>query len=180
MKICQIDWQQTIPLRHKVLWPSKPSEFCYLEGDESGIHFGAFKDGMLVCVASVYIDDKSARLRKYATDPLYQGRGIGSAVLKEVIAYLESDQVSYFWCDARESAMSFYQRFGMQAEGERFYKSDVAYYKMAMSLPTDGRLTCVSSVTLAHHRFRDVQLNDLKKQTNLLFCEFVQPKDHLQ
>lgn len=134
MEIHQIDWQQTIPLRHKVLWPSKPPEFCYIEGDEGGIHFGAFQDEVLVCVASVYIDGKSARLRKYATDPAYQGRGIGSAVLREVIAYLKSKLVTYFWCDARESAMGFYQGFDMQAEGERFYKSDVAYYKMAMSL----------------------------------------------
>lgn len=42
--------------------------------------------------------------------------------------------MQYFWCDARESACRFYQRFGLQTEGERFYKSDVAYFKMGVNL----------------------------------------------
>ncbi|MFC1235939.1 GNAT family N-acetyltransferase [Vibrio sp. F74] len=134
MDIRQIDWTQTIPVRHRVLWPDKPPEFCYVEGDADGLHFGAFINEELVCVASVYVDGDKARLRKYATEFQFQGLGIGTAVLKEVIAYLRTHHIQYFWCDARESALSFYARFGMLSQGERFYKSDVAYYKMGMNL----------------------------------------------
>ncbi|KGJ87430.1 GNAT family N-acetyltransferase [Colwellia psychrerythraea] len=134
MDIRQIEWQQTIPVRHRVLWPEKPPEFCYVDGDEIGIHFGAFVNDVLVCVASIYIEDKNARLRKYATELNFQGQGIGSAVLNKVITYLTTHEINVFWCDARESALSFYQRFGMVRQGERFYKSDVPYYKMSMSL----------------------------------------------
>ncbi|UGA55403.1 GNAT family N-acetyltransferase [Vibrio sp. VB16] len=140
MDIRQIDWTQTIPVRHRVLWPDKPPEFCYVEGDEDGLHFGAFENDELVCVASVYIDGDEARLRKYATEIQFQGLGIGTAVLNEVIAYLKMNHINYFWCDARESALRFYGRFGMLSHGERFYKSDVAYYKMGMHLcPAEDR-----------------------------------------
>lgn len=132
--IGQIDWQQTIAVRHQVLWPSRPPEFSKVENDADGLHFGAFVANELVCVASVFIDGNSARLRKYATLAEYQGQGLGTEVLQTIFTYLQQAQVKHFWCDARESAIGFYQRFGMQVEGERFYKSEVAYVKMAVKL----------------------------------------------
>ncbi|ART81587.1 GNAT family N-acetyltransferase [Oceanisphaera profunda] len=134
LTIRQIDWQQTIPVRHLVLWPDRPPAFSQVENDAAGQHFGGFIDDNLVCVASVFIEGEQARLRKYATLPQFQGQGVGTQVLSAIFAYLKQAKFSYFWCDARESAIGFYQRFGMQVEGERFYKSEVAYVKMAIKV----------------------------------------------
>jgi ribosomal protein S18 acetylase RimI-like enzyme len=132
--IRRIDWTQTIAIRHKVLWPNKPPEFCHVDDDEHGTHFGGFVNDVLVCVASVYIEKGEARLRKYGTNTKFQGQGVGTAVLNAIIEYLQELKVEYFWCDARESALGFYKRFGMFASGDRFYKSGVAYYKVGMKL----------------------------------------------
>jgi ribosomal protein S18 acetylase RimI-like enzyme len=134
MDIRPISWEQAIPLRHSVLWPHKSPKFCHVEGDSDGLHFGAFIGEVLVCVASVYLTSNKARLRKFATDVNYQHQGIGSKILVHIIQSLKSKQVEYFWCDARESALSLYKRFGMQVCSERFYKADVAYFKMAVAL----------------------------------------------
>jgi predicted GNAT family N-acyltransferase len=134
MEIRPISWQETMPLRHSVLWPSKPPEYCHVAGDADALHFGAFIDDTLVCVASVYLAADKARLRKFATNIQYQHQGIGTQVLAYIIASLRDKNVALFWCDARESALSFYQRFGMQASGERFYKADIAYFKMQVAL----------------------------------------------
>lgn len=134
MVIRQITWPETIPVRHLVLWPERPPTFSQLDNDPQGQHFGAFIEEKLVCVASVFIDGKQARLRKYATLTEYQGQGVGTAVLQAIFTYLKHAQVGYFWCDARESAIGFYRRFGMQVEGDRFYKSEVAYVKMTITL----------------------------------------------
>ena len=134
MEIRNICWEETIPLRQSVLWPTKPPEYCHVEGDEEALHFGAYINDELVCVASVYLSSGKARLRKFATNADYQGQGIGSKILKTILKSLRDANVKTFWCDARESALGFYQRFGMQAYGERFYKSDVAYFKMEVTL----------------------------------------------
>tara|TARA_R110000737_G_scaffold35739_2_gene54879 strand:- start:762 stop:1166 length:405 start_codon:yes stop_codon:yes gene_type:complete len=134
MEISPISWQQTIPLRQSVLWPNNPPEFCYVDGDDDGLHFGAFIEGALVCVASVYLTSGKARLRKFATDPRYQNQGIGSKMLAHIIQSLKSSQVKWFWCDARASAIEFYKRFGMRACSERFYKAEVSYYKMKVAI----------------------------------------------
>ncbi|ART81054.1 GNAT family N-acetyltransferase [Oceanisphaera avium] len=138
MCIRLIDWQDTIAIRHQVLWPHKAPAFSKVDNDEQGLHFGAFIGETLVGVASVFIEGHRARLRKYATLSDFQGQGIGSQVLNAIFAELKRYPVSYFWCDARESAIGFYQRFGMQVESERFYKSAVAYVKMGCALP-DGQ-----------------------------------------
>ena len=87
-----------------------------------------------MCVASVYQEGELARLRKFATLEKYQNKGIGSQVLSFILAAVEERGITYFWCDARESAMSFYKKFGLKPEGLKFYKSDVSYYKMSVSI----------------------------------------------
>ncbi|WP_413701298.1 GNAT family N-acetyltransferase [Psychromonas sp. KJ10-10] len=134
MKIQTIRWQDALPIRHQVLWPNKTPEFCKIEDDESGYHYGAFINDKLVCVASIYIENQSARLRKFATLENYQGKGIGSKVLTYILQELADIDITYFWCDARTTALDFYQRFGLEKEGSVFEKSGIAYYKMAMKI----------------------------------------------
>ena len=138
MKIVSLHWKQTIPIRHCVLWPNKPPEFCHVKGDEDALHFGTVvKQGeakQLVSVASIFINGDSARLRKFATLPEFQGRGIGSALLTHIIASVQETGIAYFWCDARATATEFYARFGLEAEGEVFTKSGLPYIKMSIYL----------------------------------------------
>lgn len=134
MNIISIDWQAAIAVRHKVLWPNKDPSFCAVDGDRDGLHYGVIENEELVCVASIYFNGDTARLRKFATLPEYQGNGIGSAMLEHLLSILTGKGISCFWCDARESAIEFYAKFGMQPEGDKFYKSDVAYFKMSRSL----------------------------------------------
>jgi len=125
LNIKEIKSIEAMLVRHKVLWPNKSIEFCQVPGDESAWHFGAFIGELLVCVASVYPSDTSARLRKFATLQEYQGQGIGTIVLSHILEGLGDKGITTFWCDARESALDFYRRFGLKTEGNRFYKSDI-------------------------------------------------------
>ncbi len=132
MEIQQVTLEEALPIRQCVLWPDKPASFCIVEGDDTATHFGAVIEEQLVCVASVYINGCEARLRKFATLPEYQGIGIGSKVIEHVISELKRLNAKHFWCDARTTALGFYQRFGMDIEGEQFEKSGVSYFKMSV------------------------------------------------
>ena len=89
---------------------------------------------MLVGVASVYEHSRSVRLRKFAVDENYQGKGIGSALLVHAINQAKVNKASMFWCDAREDAIEFYKRFGLKVNGSKFYKSGIPYFKMGVNL----------------------------------------------
>ena len=130
MKIQTIHWEEALPIRHLVLWPNKPASFCKVDGDETASHYGAYIDGELVSVASIYIEGRSARLRKFATLASFQGKGIGSKIIHHLVRELKASEIDYFWCDARKSAVGFYRKFGLEKQGEEFTKSGIPYFKM--------------------------------------------------
>lgn len=134
MDIRSIQWEEALPIRHKVLWPSKPALFCNVEGDESANHYGVYIKGKLVSVASIYVKDQVARLRKFATLVECQGCGIGSKLLTYILNDLKEFGIVIFWCDARKTAISFYEQFGMTIQGTEFNKSGVSYVKMEIRL----------------------------------------------
>ncbi|MFM2668399.1 GNAT family N-acetyltransferase [Vibrio mediterranei] len=136
VKISLVELEQVLPIRQHVLWPDLPIESSLVEGDNGAIHIGASVGNKLVCVASIFIDGNQGRLRKFATLPDYQGQGIGSQVIEFVLNMLERQNIEVFWCDARESALDFYKRFGMVIEGDIFYKKGVAYKKASLVLST--------------------------------------------
>ena len=133
-QVIKLNWQQTIPVRHQVLWPNEAPEFCQVESDAEALHFGVILNEKIICVASLYLEKNTARLRKFATLEHYQGRGIGSLMLNHLIDALKMLDINYLWFDARASALPFYQRFGCTQSGDIFYKNTIAYYKMHIHL----------------------------------------------
>lgn len=130
MDIRLIKASETLAIRHEVLWPTKDISFCILEGDELARHYGVYIKDELVCVASVFFDKNSSRLRKFATLKKFQNQGIGTKLLEHIIIDLKLLNIDYFWCDAREDAILFYKKFKMKQEGLCFDKSGLSYVKM--------------------------------------------------
>lgn len=129
---------QTYALRHAVLWPDKPLAYVQLPADEAGLHYGALVGGEVRAVISLFVEaDGVARFRKFATDPAWQGRGLGTALLHHVVAVARAQGAHALWCDARQSTLAFYQRFGLAPEGGVFYKGDIPYVRLRCSLLTD-------------------------------------------
>jgi len=126
--------EATLPLRHQVLWPDHPMEHSKVEGDGNALHFGGFVGANLICVASLFQDGSSIRLRKFATDPGYQGRGYGTLMLQHLLQIAKATDAQIFWFDARETALPFYERNGYTPEGERFFKGDVPYRRITRNL----------------------------------------------
>ena len=116
MQIIAITPEQTLPLRQQVLWPDQPIDFCRVPEDEQGYHFGIIEGDQLLCTASIFIDGRQARLRKFATSANHQGQGIGSRMLNYLLEWLPGEGVTQLWLDARLTACEFYRRFGFERE----------------------------------------------------------------
>ena len=118
-----------------MLWPDKPLAYVQLPDDAAGQHFGAFVAGALVAVISLFSGaDGVARFRKFATEPAWQGRGVGTALLHHVIELARAQGASQLWCDARQNTLPFYERFGLAPEGAVFCKGEVAYVRLSRAL----------------------------------------------
>lgn len=122
--------EETLPIRHTVMWPNKPFDYVRLSHDEDGHHFGLFVDQKIVAVISLFITDGEAQFRKLATLEAYQGRGYGSQLLTEVIEVVKQAKVRTLWCNARYDKTAFYTRFGLKKTNTKFRKGGIDYIIM--------------------------------------------------
>jgi len=132
MKIKEIEASETWPLRHKVMWPNKPLDFVVLPNDEEGLHFGLFEKEMLVSVISLFIESQDGQFRKFATDNYYQGKGFGTKLLNHLISEAKKRNIKNLRCNARMTAIEFYQRFGMKVASDIIRKNGKDYVLMEL------------------------------------------------
>ena len=122
MEVREIHATETRILRHKVLWPHLlSSEDCTIDIDEreDAIHLGAFVNGSLVGVCSLFEmetpklrGNRMYRLRAMATDTTVRGTGVGRAIVEHALELIQSKGYDLLWCDARKVALGFYERMG--------------------------------------------------------------------
>lgn len=129
-EIREITAEMALGVRHQVLWPDKPADFCRVEGDATALHLGGFVDGTLVSVLSLFDEGDTMQLRKFATLPTWQGKGIGTALMQAARAAVQA-QGKTITLHAREGAIGFYQRLGFTQHGAPFQKYGKPYVWMA-------------------------------------------------
>lgn len=122
--------EQTLDLRSRVLRPGQPIEFCKYAEDHlaTSFHLGIFEKHRIVCNGT-FIQQEHAhfseakrpyRLRGMASDPAFQGQGLGSKLILEALVMLRQKNCDLIWFNARVSAEKFYEKLGFQKKDEIF------------------------------------------------------------
>lgn len=154
MRIVEVPAAAVRPMRSAVLRPKQAAADLVYPGDElpGAVHAAAFDgdgDGDagagIVGIVSLSPEphpvvprDGDWRIRGMATDPSVRSRGTGRALLDFVLAHARARGGQRVWCNARTSAIGFYERFGMRTEGAEFrYGDNVPHFLMAGPLVAD-------------------------------------------
>ena len=136
---------QTQPLRHAFLWPHLASASdCVLAADglSSTFHMGCFSSGELVGIATLVAQHWDAlpdarpaepqmRLRAMATHINCRGHNVGSVIIKAVLGELYTCKKDWVWCDARVSAIGFYDRVGWSVDSKVYEVEHVGRHQRA-------------------------------------------------
>ena len=127
--------KECLPLRHKVLWPGLDVGQCYVDGDEEADHYVMERNGSILSCLSVFsVDNGIFKIRKFATDFEYQGMGYGSQLLAHAIKDIKRKGAKKVILSARESASSFYKKFGFVELGNKFNRKDISFTEMSLSV----------------------------------------------
>ena len=133
---------ETWPLRLAVLRPDRPIESAQFPGDDAQTtrHFGAFREGSLLGIASLYLAEMpeqpgltAYQLRGMATATGARGLGLGRALVHACIAFTRENRAELLWCNARIVALEFYRKLGFKVIGREFDIPDVGpHFRMVL------------------------------------------------
>ena len=133
LKIKNIQASETWDLCHRVMAPNRSFDAIKLPKDEEGLHFGLFEDNKLISVISLFMKKDNAQFRKFATEISEQNKGYGSILLNHIIEESIKNNVKNLWCNARLTALGFYEKFGFRAVSETWIDNEIKYVKMEKS-----------------------------------------------
>jgi RimJ/RimL family protein N-acetyltransferase len=147
VEVKKISASETYNIRHNVLRQGKPVDTCKFEGDnlDTTIHLGLFYYSELIGVVTYlkncnesYQQETQYQLRGMGILPQFQGKKFGNVLLKKGAQLLKIKKCELVWCNARESAVSFYMNFGFKRTGHEFHIPEIgthfAMYKNITSL----------------------------------------------
>ncbi|GEP89962.1 1-(5-phosphoribosyl)-5-[(5-phosphoribosylamino)methylideneamino] imidazole-4-carboxamide isomerase [Chitinophaga terrae (ex Kim and Jung 2007)] len=135
MQIRLISADDTLQLRRDVLYPGESLAAMKMDHDADGLHFGVFEGAELVTVVSLFLDrGGSAQFRKLATAPGARGKGYGKALLAHLAEICRKEKISLLWCNARDTAVSFYEQLGYKSKGDYFIKGGINFIRMELPL----------------------------------------------
>lgn len=147
--VVELTSEATHDLRRRVLRVGTPSDVVVFAQDAhpSTFHLGvrSAPDGELVAVSTYTAAPTELRpgavawqLRGMAVLADRQGSGIGRLMLASAIERLRSAGAEVLWANARDSAVTFYERLGMAMVGPGFVTSDteLPHHQVVLDLST--------------------------------------------
>ena len=143
LEVRRISSPETVALRREVLRPDRSLEESIFPGDDYSTteHWGAFIGDELVGVASIYPEPlplevalpttgSTWRLRGMAVAEGRRNRGVGKVLLDACIQSIRSNGGTLLWCNARSTAINFYQREGFESCSEDFEIPDIGPHRV--------------------------------------------------
>jgi phosphoribosylformimino-5-aminoimidazole carboxamide ribotide isomerase len=121
-------------MRQAIMYPQETIDFVKLEDDESGMHWGLYESGKLISVISLFEKDRELQFRKFATIENMQGKGYGTTLLQRVMDWAIENKMQSIWCNARTTATSLYEKFGLKQSGPGWKKYGIDFIKMEKQL----------------------------------------------
>lgn len=145
MKVVEIAAEETHELRRLVLREGRAdAEVRFPQDDRPGaFHLGVLDPGAgrLVAVATLFPDETpwrpgqaAWRLRGMAVAPERQGSGVGRLLLDEALVQLRVRGATVLWANARDTAIPFYERLGMEVVGDGFLEIGIPHHVVVLDL----------------------------------------------
>ncbi len=107
-----------------------PEEIEMDEFDDIATHILANIDGKAVGTARWRFTNEGAKMERFAVLKEYRGKGVGEALVKYSLAKLKDN--NFIYLNAQESVIKFYEKYGFEVIGNRFYEADIPHKKMIL------------------------------------------------
>ena len=142
LSIEQVDWEThreaLLGIRYRVFVDEQgvPAELEHDEHDGGAVHLLARNSGGIPVATARMLSD--GHIGRMAVLPAWRRQGVGSALLRELIAVAQRRGMPQVQLHAQCQAEAFYRCLGFLAEGEVFDEAGIDHRRMCLRLPTRG------------------------------------------
>jgi predicted GNAT family N-acyltransferase len=123
----------TIRTRVFVKEQGVPQEIELDHHDKRAFHFLVFEAGKAVGTARVVMHRGSAKIGRMAVLKSYRRRGIGTKLLKRVIAIAKNHGAQKIYLHAQVPVIGFYEAMAFQCVGPVFKEAGIPHRKMILT-----------------------------------------------
>ena len=102
--------------------------------DAGARHLLALADGQPIGTVRMLSDGHIGRMAVLAT---WRRRGVGSALLGRLLDDARAARLHGVWLNAQTHAVSFYERFGFNADGREFLDAGIPHRRMVLKFAPD-------------------------------------------
>ena len=126
------EYKKAVALREEIL--RKPLGLFFTKGElgmeKEHVHIAGFL-GQEMCATAVLVPDRDEmKMQRVALKASFQGKGIGSALMRFCEEYATKHGFKSIYCHARGTAVQFYQKNQYSIEGEPFDEDGIPHNKM--------------------------------------------------
>jgi len=128
------DYQRCLDLRSSILRAPLGMELSEADvaGEHEQLHVGIFQNQQLMgCITAKTIDDnRLANIRQMVIAAEARGKGFGCRLIRDTESILRESGFIEVELNAREAAISFYEKQGYRCVGDFFEKLGIPHIKM--------------------------------------------------
>jgi GNAT superfamily N-acetyltransferase len=125
--VARVPIERILDLRHRILRAGMPREAAQFEGDiePDAIHLAALDGwdivvGCCTLIRRPWMNNPAIQLRGMAVDDGLQGLGVGRLIMHAVHETAIDTPELPLWCNARKTAVGFYEKFDWQVASAEF------------------------------------------------------------
>jgi len=101
------------------------------EFDDDATHILAVIDGQTVGTARWRFTEEGTKMERFAVLKEARGKRVGEALVKYTLDKLKDS--NFIYLNAQETVIKFYEKFGFEVVGNRFYEADIPHKKMVLN-----------------------------------------------
>ncbi|HEY7062315.1 MAG TPA: GNAT family N-acetyltransferase [Chloroflexota bacterium] len=133
------DWAWASAIRHAVFVDEQgvPFDEELDEHDRDAYHLLAWADQRPVGTGRLIVEGDTGRIGRMAVLPAMRGSGVGSAILRRLLAEAERRGLRTVHLAAQLHARAFYARFGFLAGGPIFLDAGIEHQRMELEIMGD-------------------------------------------
>lgn len=131
------EYNQALDLRYVILRLPLGLQFteAELEKDKHDLHFGLWQGSQLAaCLTLTAFENGRMKMRQVAVDRGMQQQGYGKTLCLAAEVYARQNGYHTMFCNARKTAVPFYQKLGYQIVSDEFTEVGIPHYTMEKQL----------------------------------------------